>query len=209
MWHRSALPLATEETQEVAPQIEIETNLADASANRRTKQEQRPSLFGLCLARRRKTEGQNEIENQIHQLRLIKYKIETNNYGKGQTGVHHCRGQRVCRCIQAELTTNRRTSEHNAKLFGFAELGRDSTMSESKLSPLCSLLPRLSIVEREGGKPKVNRAQNDARISSAEVRRKKTMSTSVATRHSQSELCSVLAAPSVRGRGGGSGAVLP
>ena len=65
-------------------------------------------------------------------------------------------------------------------------------MSESKLSPLCSLLPRLSIVEREGGKPKVNRAQNDARISSAEVRRKKTMSTSVATRHSQSELCSVL-----------------
>ena len=36
-----------------------------------------------------------------------------------------------------------------------------------------------------------------------------TMSTSVATRHSQSELCSVLAAPSVRGRGGGSGAVLP
>ena len=31
----------------------------------------------------------------------------------------------------------------------------------------------MSIVEREGGKPKVNRAQNDARISSAEVRRKK------------------------------------
>ena len=28
---------------------------------------------------------------------------------------------------------NRRTSEYNAKLFGFAELGRDSTMSESKL----------------------------------------------------------------------------
>ena len=75
----------------------------------------------------------------------------------------------------SQLTTNRRTSEHNAKLFGFAELGRDSTMSESKLSPLCSLLPRLSIVEREGGKPKVNRAQNDARISSAEVRRKKTI----------------------------------
>ena len=115
--HESSEPLdLTEETQEVAPQMEIETNLADASANRRTKQEQRPSLFGLCLARRRKTEGQNEIENQIHQLRLIKYKIETNNYGKGQTGVHHCRGQRVCRCIQAELTTNRRTSEHNAKL---------------------------------------------------------------------------------------------
>ena len=33
----------------------------------------------------------------------------------------------------------------------------------------------MSIVEREGGKPKVNRAQNDARISSAEVRRKKTI----------------------------------
>ena len=28
---------------------------------------------------------------------------------------------------------NRRSSEYNAKLFGFAELGRDSTMSESKL----------------------------------------------------------------------------
>ena len=111
LWHRSALPLATEETQEVAPQIEIETNLADASANRRTKQEQRPSLFGLCLARRRKTEGQNEIENQIHQSRLIKYKIETNNYGKGQTGVHHCRGQRVCRCIQAEPKELREQSQ--------------------------------------------------------------------------------------------------
>ena len=94
-----------------APQIEIETNLADASANRRTKQEQRPSLFGLCLARRRKTEGQNEIENQIHQLRLIKYIIETNNYGKGQTGVHHCRGQRVCRCIQAEPKELREQSQ--------------------------------------------------------------------------------------------------
>ena len=111
LWHRSALPLATEETQELAPQIEIDTNLADASANRRTKQEQRPSLFGLCLARRRKTEGQNEIENQIHQLRLIKYKIETNNYGKGQTGVHHCRGQRVCRCIQAEPKELREQSQ--------------------------------------------------------------------------------------------------
>ena len=58
---------------------------------------------------------------------------------------------------------NRRTSEYNAKLFGFAELGRDSTMSESKLSPLCSLLPRLSIVEREGGKPKVNRRSSECR----------------------------------------------
>ena len=58
---------------------------------------------------------------------------------------------------------NRRSSEYNAKLFGFAELGRDSTMSESKLSPLCSLLPRLSIVEREGGKPKVNRRSSECR----------------------------------------------
>ena len=58
---------------------------------------------------------------------------------------------------------NRRSSEYNAKLFGFAELGRDSTMSESKLSPLCSLLPRLSIVEREGGKPKVNRRTSECR----------------------------------------------
>ena len=30
----------------------------DGYANRRTKQEQRPSSLGLCLARRRKTEGQ-------------------------------------------------------------------------------------------------------------------------------------------------------
>ena len=33
----------------------------------------------------------------------------------------------------------------------------------AKPSPLCSLLPRLSIVEREGGKPKVNRRSSECR----------------------------------------------
>ena len=39
----------------------------------------------------------------------------------------------VDKMSRKKTIVNRRTSEYNAKLFGFAELGRDSTMSESKL----------------------------------------------------------------------------
>ena len=114
-----------------------QTERNDASINRRTKQEQSQACLGYALQgggkawlNCRGAKEENEVKSRLRFTRRGKPAVVNElTTSREESGARSDYPE----ARRKKTIVNRRTSEYNAKLFGFAELGRDSTMSESKL----------------------------------------------------------------------------